>query len=316
MRVLCERGARHFKFVDRTFNLKADSAARILNFFLERLDADGVSEGFFLHFEVVPDRLPERLKETIARFPPGVLQFEAGIQTFNPEVQHLISRRQDTARSEANLRWLLEKSNAYIHADLIFGLPGETLESFARGFDRLHALKPHEIQLGLLKRLRGAPVIRHTNGYGLVFDPDPPYAVRQTAAVSPETVERFVRLARYWDRVANSGRFKTTLPLLLEEGEGAPSPFYAFLGFSDWLWKQSGSTSHLSPESLTDALFDYLVDHGFPERRIQDALLDDYLASGARGSPLSLKGRLPRLEIRSRDSRRLARRQGKHALSS
>ena len=34
---------------------------------------------------MIPDRLPEALREIIARFPPGTLQFEVGIQTFNPE---------------------------------------------------------------------------------------------------------------------------------------------------------------------------------------------------------------------------------------
>ena len=38
MQTLYQRGARHFKFVDRTFNLKIDNSIRILEFFLERMD--------------------------------------------------------------------------------------------------------------------------------------------------------------------------------------------------------------------------------------------------------------------------------------
>ena len=53
----------------------------ILEFFLARYQP-----GHFFHFEMVPDRLPAALREVIARFPPGALQFEVGIQTFNPEV--------------------------------------------------------------------------------------------------------------------------------------------------------------------------------------------------------------------------------------
>jgi len=106
------------------------------------------------------------------------------------------------------LRWLLEHSQAHLHTDLIFGLPGETLESFGRGFDRLYGMKPHEIQLGLLKRLRGTPIVRHTDEYGMVYDERPPYCVQQTGAVDAETVLRFTRLARYWDMLANSGRFR------------------------------------------------------------------------------------------------------------
>ncbi|MFN3567170.1 MAG: B12-binding domain-containing radical SAM protein, partial [Burkholderiaceae bacterium] len=107
---LYERGARHFKFVDRTFNLKAETGRAILDFFLARIDARP-DDPPFVHFELIPDRLPDRLREPIARFPPGTLQFEIGIQTFNEDVQKLISRRQDNAAAEANLRWLRAHTN-------------------------------------------------------------------------------------------------------------------------------------------------------------------------------------------------------------
>ncbi|MFY8058861.1 MAG: B12-binding domain-containing radical SAM protein, partial [Planctomycetaceae bacterium] len=110
---------------------------------------------------MLPDRLPESLRELIVQFPAGALQFEIGIQTFNPEVGELISRRQDNAVAAANLRWLRENTTVHLHADLIAGLPGETLASFATGFDQLWRLGPHEIQVGLLKRLRGTPILRH-----------------------------------------------------------------------------------------------------------------------------------------------------------
>ena len=308
METLYQRGARNFKFVDRTFNLKVDAATTLLQFFLDRLTDD-----LFLHFEVVPDQLPEPLKALIAQFPPGVLQFEVGVQSFNPDVQKRISRRQDNERSEANLRWLAGHSSAHVHADLIFGLPGETLESFAAGFDRLYALRPHEIQLGLLKRLRGAPIERHTAAYGMVYDSAPPYAVQQTAVLDSATVQRFTRFARYWDSVANSGRFRRSLHLLLEENETPASPFAAFLAFADWLWQRSGKTSGFSPESLIDALFDYLAtERKIDVPTIKQALLDDYLASGARGSPQALKDLLPKRDAQCTQTRARTQRQTRH----
>ena len=87
--------------------------------------------------------------------PPGTLQFEVGIQSFNPEVCKRISRRQDVLRLEDNLPYFRKETSVYVHADLIAGLPGESVESFGAGFDRLVGLGPHEIQVGLLKRLRG-----------------------------------------------------------------------------------------------------------------------------------------------------------------
>ena len=293
---LYQRGARNFKFVDRTFNLRIDASLRILQFFLDRLPAAHSRpsvDDLFLHFEVVPDHLPDRLKAMIARFPPGVLQLEIGIQSFNVEVQQRISRQQDNDKTEANLRWLVAESRAHLHTDLIFGLPGETLASFAAGFDRLHRLRPHEIQLGLLKRLRGTPIARHTETFAMVYDPQPPYTVQQTAAVDADTVQRFTRFARYWDLVANSGRFRQTLPLLL--ATRAPSAFDAFWAFAQWLWRSTGKTSGLAPEALVDALFDYLVtDCAWPVPTVRAALMADYLASGARASPRTLKGCLPK----------------------
>jgi radical SAM superfamily enzyme YgiQ (UPF0313 family) len=302
---LYRRGARHFKFVDRTFNLKVENSVRILQFFLDRMEPD-----LFLHFEVVPDHLPERLKDMIVQFPSGVLQFEVGIQSFNTEVQQRISRRQDNDKTEANLRWLLHSSQAHLHADLIFGLPGESLQSFSEGFDRLYAIRPHEIQLGILKRLRGTPIARHTAEHGMVYDPAPPYTVQQTAVVGAATMQGFTRLARYWDLVANSGRFGLTLALLLQ----GPSAFAAFMAFADWLWLRAGETAHLTPEQLVDALFDYLTgERGLDAEAVRQNLLADYLASGARARPSCLHGVLPAQGLPlARSARARTERQARH----
>lgn len=181
MEELYRRGARLFKFVDRTFNLNVKTSQRIMQFFLDKIAAHP-DEPVYAHFELVPDHLPEALKATIAQFPPGALQFEIGIQSFNPEVQTLVSRRQDNAKAAANIRWLTEQSNAHLHVDLIAGLPGEDVDSFARGFDHLVSLGPHEIQFGILKRLRGTPIIRHTEGYGMVYTPTLPIPCSQPTA--------------------------------------------------------------------------------------------------------------------------------------
>ncbi len=289
LKSLYERGARQFKFVDRTFNLRIEQASAILRFFLDRMGRPDGSvperSDLFVHFELVPDKLPDALKALIAQFPEGSLQFEVGIQSFNPQVQQRISRKQDNRLTEDNLRWLLAHSRAHVHADLIFGLPGETLESFADGFDRLYAIGPHEIQLGILKRLRGAPIARHTEAAGMVYDSEPPYAILRNDCLDFATVQRVVRLARYWDLLANSGRFSQSLRLLL----AGPSAFAAFLQWSDWLWQRSGKTHEFAHEALVDLLFEHLVQvRALPAEPVTQALLADYLASGARGKPRCL----------------------------
>jgi radical SAM superfamily enzyme YgiQ (UPF0313 family) len=291
MQLLYERGARNFKFVDRTFNLKVDVSARILEFFLARTSVGDAAAApdIFVHFEVVPDSLADRLKDLIAQFPPGSLQFEVGIQSFNPEVQQRISRRQDNLKTADNLRWLVAHSHAHVHADLIFGLPGETLASFADGFDRLHALAPHEIQFGILKRLRGTPITRHSDDFAMVYDPQTPYTILQNSTVDFVTMQRIKRFARYWEMLANSGRFVRALNMLLAPG----SAFGNFLNFSDWLWQETGKTHEFAYEKLVDLLHRHLTEARLlDDALVRAALLADYQGSGARGRPRCLAGLL------------------------
>ena len=212
MQKLLDRGLRQFKFVDRTFNLNVATSRAILEFFLARYQP-----GHFFHFEMIPDRLPESLREIIARFPAGALQFEVGVQTFNEEVGALIKRRQNYDKLADNFHFLRRETGVHIHADLIVGLPGETVESFANGFDRLIALGPQEIQVGILKRLRGTPIVRHDADWRMIYNPQPPYEILQNKLIDFPTMQRLRRFARYWDMVGNSGNFIETTPLIWSE---------------------------------------------------------------------------------------------------
>ena len=277
LEILYQRGARTFKFVDRTFNLKVDTSLAILDFFLQKL-AQAPADPVFAHFELIPDHLPDKLKEAIAKFPDGTLQFEIGIQTFDIDVQARVSRRQKNDLASANIRWLREHSTAHLHVDLIAGLPGEDMDSFAKGFNRLVELAPHEIQFGILKRLRGAPIARHTAAHGLKFNPDPPYNILATNVIDFATMQRLSRFSRYWDIVANSGRFTRTLPLLL-----ADDAFKHFLAFSDWLWASTGKTHAIAHERMVAFLRDYLCTRADTDEALVSAtLVADYRAAGGR----------------------------------
>ncbi len=229
---LIQRGANHFKFIDRTFNLKVKTTVAILEFFLARLTDD-----MSIHFEVVPDRLPEKLREVLARFPKHVLQFEIGVQTFDSEIQNLISRKQDNEKTCDNLKWLRENTTAHIHADLIFGLPTDSLENFAKSFDQLVQLNPQEIQLGILKRLRGAPINRHSEEYQMVYNESQPYNILSTRDIDFQTIQQVTRFARFWDMIGNSGRFPSTTKIIFGN-----SPFANFMLLSDNLYKAEGSS--------------------------------------------------------------------------
>lgn len=301
---LLKRGVRQFKFIDRTFNLKTQTGAAILRFFLDRYEP-----GLFLHFELIPDRLPEALRSLISQFPPGSLQFEVGIQTFDDDVSRRISRRQDNAKVEENFRFLKEETGVHVHADLIVGLPGEDLSSFGRGFDRLLGMGPAEIQVGMLKRLRGTPIIRHDAAWGMVYAPQPPYEVQQTKVLPEADIHRLRRFAKYWDLVHNSGNFRNTANAVLTQGA---SPFTSFLALSDWLHAQFGRTHSLPLEVLAEALLRYLVSGGVPADKAGPLVLGDYLRPGPRPVPLAFRPYAAALPIASSPSGLVPRRQARH----
>lgn len=255
MEILYQRGARNFKFIDRTFNLNIKTTMQIMQFFLDRMTDD-----LYLHFEVVPDHLPRKLKELLALFPEGSLQFEIGIQTFNLEVQANISRKQNNAKSKENLLWLRDNTSAHIHADLIFGLPGETFDTFKDSFNQLYHCRPHEIQMGILKRLKGSPIIRHTEAFDLRFNPLPPFNILSTDRVSFITMQRINRFARYWDMIGNSGRFKYSLPHILSD-----KPFDDFMAITEWIFTKTGQIHKISLKKLFE-LISQSVEALFPEK--------------------------------------------------
>ena len=265
MAALINRGARAFKFLDRSFNLDIGRARRIMEFFRERLAASAPADKNpskaqtassrvgpeYVHFEMVPSRFPGELRETLARFPAGSLRLEIGIQTFNRETSRLINRPGDPDQELEVLGFLREKTQAIVHADLIAGLPGEGLASFACGFDRLWQVRPTEIQVGILKGLPGTPILRHNGPWGMVYAPDPPYEVQETAALPRPDLDRIRNFARFWELIVNRGAFDDMLPALLPPGKPA---FRRFLALSDRLLERFGRNWGIDQRELREQL--------------------------------------------------------------
>jgi radical SAM superfamily enzyme YgiQ (UPF0313 family) len=255
MDALVKRGAKTFKFLDRSFNLNIKRSVRICEFFLEKIAQRG--SGLLVHFEMVPSRFPDELKETLACFPPGTLRLEIGIQTLNAEVSERIGRSAPAlfGNELETLSFLREKTNAVIHADLIAGLPGEDLESLGRGFDRIKAvlLPPGEvlaegrvraeIQLGLLKLLPGAPIARLSEAFGMRYNSRPPYEVLETAAMSARDIQRVANFARFWELAVNRG---------LASNDNENLSFAAFMEKADSLFAHFGRNWGIDKNELKE----------------------------------------------------------------
>ena len=277
---LWQRGARNFKFVDRTFNLNMKTANRILDFFLEK------EPPYFAHFEVIPDHFPQSLRAKIQAFPAGALQLEIGIQTLNLEIANNISRQLKLDKIKENIAFLENETHSHIHLDLIVGLPGESLESFGRNLDELMRLSSCEIQIGILKKLSGTHINRHDIEHGMVYSDIPPYDILKNKQLSFKDIQIMKRFARFWDLYYNSGNFKNTLKLLWRD-ESVYENFYAF---SLWIYQQTLSTYKIALPRLGELLFNYLTQiKNHKPSEVADRMLHDMMKLKGRAVPPYLK---------------------------
>jgi radical SAM superfamily enzyme YgiQ (UPF0313 family) len=247
---LWSKGARNFKFVDRTFNLNMKFANAILDFFLSK------EPPYFAHFEVIPDHFPESIKQKIALFPAGALQLEIGIQTLNLEVANNINRPLKLEKIKQNLDFIENQTKAHVHLDLIVGLPGEELESFGENLNELVRISSSEIQIGILKKLSGTTLDRHDIKFGMRYSDIPPYDILSNDLLSFKQIQKMKRFARFWDLTYNSGNFKSSIVLLWKDD----TVYNSFFAFSEWIYSQTDSTWKISLDRLSSLLFTYLTE--------------------------------------------------------
>lgn len=282
LELLYQRGARQFKFVDRTFNLDIKLSSQILNFFLDNYP----DQNFFLHFEIIPDRLPSELKTSIEKFKPGVLQFEVGIQTLDKLASERIGRRQNKTKALENLSYLRHHTNAHLHVDLIIGLPGVTLDIFKDDLNELLSLELQEVQLGILKNLKGTPLAQHILPYDMVFEKVPPYEIQSNRDLPPAMMKQLRAFHKNWDKYFNSGNFIHSMSFLFKFS----NPYDEFFALSNYTYAKFQRSFAISLDQLSETLLTYLQEEKEVEyTKARDLILRDILKKKGRKVPTFLK---------------------------
>ena len=108
-----------------------------------------------------------------------------------------------------------------IHADLIAGLPGEDLNSFARSFDSLYG-RCDILQLGFLKLLHGTELRREAEAFGCVYSNEPPYTVLATDCLSFDELELLHKVDDLLERYVSCHVFDRSVGLVMSRVD---SPF-------------------------------------------------------------------------------------------
>lgn len=221
-----ERGVQQVKFVDRTFNCDRDRAFEIWDF-LKREDNGKTN----FHFEIAGDLMEDRELDLLRTMRSGQIQLEIGVQSTNERTLEAINRPMDFEKLSQAVGTIREGNNIHIHLDLIAGLPFEDYESFRCSFNDVIALRPHQLQLGFLKVLKGSPIEKRCEEYGIRYSYKPPYEVLKTDWISYDELIRLKRIEEMVEVYYNSGQFNNSLEYIMGF---FTSPFDFFEGLAWW----------------------------------------------------------------------------------
>ena len=203
------------KFVDRTFNCNHAYAYRIWKYIGEH--DNGVTN---FHFEIGGDLLHEEDFLLFDTFRPGLVQFEIGVQSTNPDTLKAIRRTADWDLLQKNVARIHARGNIHQHLDLIAGLPYEDYQTFRKSFDEIYDLKPEQLQLGFLKVLKGSYMFEHAREYGLIYQSKPPYEVMKTNWLSFDEVLKIKQVEEMLEVYYNSHQYEVTMKILEQFFDG------------------------------------------------------------------------------------------------
>ncbi|MBO5650732.1 MAG: B12-binding domain-containing radical SAM protein, partial [Selenomonas sp.] len=224
-----QHDVRQVKFVDRTFNAKKSHFLPILQYLL-KLPA-GCRTNF--HFEVAIDYLDEEVMQVLAQMPKGRVQLEIGIQSTNPATLKAVARVNHWQDIADHIQRIMGFHNMHLHVDLIIGLPGEGMESFHKSFNDVYALQTDMLQLGFLKFLKGAAMMKLIEVYHYQYMPMAPYEVLQNDVLSYEEIRWFHSFEQVFELYYNAGRCRKTANYLIRECEQGDA-FVFWQKFTDW----------------------------------------------------------------------------------
>ena len=89
------------------------------------------------------------------------------------------------------------------------------------------------------------------------------------------------RFAKFWDNVANSGRFKESLPVILGD-----LPFQNFRALAASLSVTFGRAYGIALDRLFKAIFEYLTEvRGLSVETVREVMREDFLRTGIKGWP-------------------------------
>ncbi|MGM9970270.1 MAG: DUF4080 domain-containing protein [Anaeroplasma sp.] len=219
--ILQNKGAKIFKFLDRTFNANK-KFLDLIDFIIENHHKN---ESY--QFEITGDLLkPEYIDYINCRAPKNLFRFEIGIQSTNIKSNLSVGRIQNNDLLFSNIKRIQDAGIIDLHLDLIAGLPYEDYSTFQKTFNDVLALRPKELQLGFLKILYGTNLYKEADMYSYKWNNNAPYEIISNNFLSEADINNIHRVEDAFEKYYNSGIMKNSMNYILDKEENHFNLFF------------------------------------------------------------------------------------------
>jgi radical SAM superfamily enzyme YgiQ (UPF0313 family) len=225
--------------LDSTFNRDMKRAKEILRL-IKR-----VAPHIHFHFEVRSEFIDREMAKLFAQL---TCSLQIGLQSADPAILKQVGRVFSPADFLDRIS-MLNESGAIFGFDLIYGLPGDSLDGFRASLDFALRLYPNHLDIFPLALLPGTRLAGRAAESGLRHLTEPPYTLLSTPSFSAAEMEQARKTAVACDIFYSRGKAVAWFnPVLNAVGLSAAS---LLEGFAAWLAEKY--TTPLAEEQFTDA---------------------------------------------------------------
>ena len=262
-----DNGISLVKFVDRTFNADKKRAKEIWKYISE------MNTNTKFHMEITGEILDDESVGILKKIRGDNLQFEIGVQSTNSDTIRSINRVCNMDILFKYIRMLLSETDIHIHLDLIVGLPNEDFESFKKSFNDVVGLRPHVLQIGFLKLLKGSLMREEASKYEIIYREYAPYEIISNKFISYDEIIYLKDFEYIFDKYYNSESFNETVNYLFKKFD---NKFELFCVIVDYYRNNNLIGSSLSKENVFRILYDCFNYFG---DEFVDAIKYDYITA-------------------------------------
>ncbi len=238
LRHFAVKGVSQVFVLDSTFNQDVKRAKSILRLIRK------IAPQIHFHFEVRSEFIDREIAELFAQI---TCSLQIGLQSANPLVLKQVGRSFDRVDFSRRVG-LLNDSGAVFGFDLIYGLPGDTLNSFCNSLNYALSLYPNHIDIFPLAILPGTRLAARGAEQGLLWESKPPYTLLSSDSFSSGDLATAGRLASACDIFFTRGKAVAWFNAVTKAVNQKPAMFLK--AFAEWL--DNGKSPDISESDLSD----------------------------------------------------------------